>query len=60
MRRWHRSGSAREEICATIADAQRRSWVVFLPAVEIGKTEFLEFNRECMYAVSAAGGDVAL
>jgi hypothetical protein len=24
---------------------------VFLPAVEIGKREFLDFNRECMYAV---------
>jgi len=26
---------------------------VFLPLVEIGKREFLEFNRECMYAVPA-------
>ena len=26
---------------------------VFLPRVEIGKREFLDFNRECMYAVSA-------
>jgi hypothetical protein len=26
---------------------------VFLPRVEIGKREFLDFNRECMYAVPA-------
>jgi hypothetical protein len=26
---------------------------VFLPTVQIGKREFLEFNRECMYAVPA-------
>ena len=26
---------------------------VFLPSAEISKREFLDFNRECMYAVSA-------
>jgi hypothetical protein len=26
---------------------------VFLPAVEIGRREFLDFNRDCMYAVPA-------